>query len=161
LPPSYEKDQSAIVDAQREIDDFRKKFPTSPYMKKADEIRREVLKRLVDHEVYVARFYLKSDHPKAAAGRLEGAIRRYPGSGREPELLFSLGETYLQMCDPQRAKETFARVVMEHGSAPQARRAELYLQHIAQRYGSEPRCKTPATATPVPGPPPAETRPNG
>ena len=37
LPPSYEKDQSAIIDAQREIDDFRKKFPTSPYMKKADE----------------------------------------------------------------------------------------------------------------------------
>src|SRR6185503_12705256 len=115
LSPSYEKDQSAIIDAQREIEDFRKKFPTSPYMDKANDIRREVLKRLVDHEVYVARFYLKSDHPKAAAMRIEGAIRRYPGSGREPELLFSLGETYLQMCDPQRAKETFARVVAEHG----------------------------------------------
>jgi outer membrane protein assembly factor BamD len=161
LPPSYEKDQSAIIDAQREVDDFRKKFPASPYMKKADDIRREVLKRLVDHEVYVARFYLKTDHPKAAAGRLEGAIKRYPGSGREPELLFSLGETYLQMCDPQRAKETFARVVAEHGAAPQARRAELYLQHIAQRYGAEPRCKMPPTVAPLPAAPPPETRPNG
>jgi outer membrane protein assembly factor BamD len=162
LPPSYEKDQSAIVDAQREIDDFRKKFPTSPYMKKADDIRREVMKRLVDHEVYVARFYLKSDHPKAAALRLEGAIKRYPGSGREPELLYSLGETYLHMCEPQRAKDTFARVVAEYGSAPQARRSELYLEHIAQRYGAEPRCKTPPTATPAPpAPPPTEPRPNG
>jgi len=162
LPPSYEKDQSAIIDAQREIEDFRKKFPTSPYMSKAAEIRREVLKRLVDHEVYVARFYLKSDHPKAAAMRLEGAIKRYPGSGREPELLFSLGETYLRMCDPQRAKETFARVVAEHGGAPQARRSELYLEHIAQRYGAEPRCKQPPTATPAPAPPPpTEPRPNG
>jgi outer membrane protein assembly factor BamD len=130
-------------------------------MKKADEIRREVLKRLVDHEVYVARFYLKTDHPKAAAGRLEGAIRRYPGSGREPELLFSLGETYLQMCDPQRAKETFARVVVEHGAAPQARRAELYLDHIAKRYGAEPRCKTLPTVAPSSSPPPPEMRPNG
>ena len=162
LPPSYEKDQSAIIDAQREIEDFRKKFPTSPYMSKAAEIRREVLKRLVDHEVYVARFYLKSDHPKAAAMRLEGAIKRYPGSGREPELLFSLGETYLHMCDPQRAKETFARVVAEHGGAPQARRSELYLDHITQRYGAEPRCKAPTTATPAPPPPPpAEPRPRG
>ena len=162
LPPSYEKDQSAIIDAQREIEDFRKKFPTSPYMSKAAEIRREVLKRLVDHEVYVARFYLKSDHPKAAAMRLEGAIKRYPGSGREPELLFSLGETYLRMCDPQRAKDTFARVVAEHGGAPQARRSELYLDHIAQRYGAEPRCKAPTTATPAPPPPPpAEPRPRG
>ena len=75
---------------------FARSSPTSPYMKKADDIRREVLKRLVDHEVYVARFYLRTDHPKAAAMRLEGAIRRYPGSGREPELLYSLGETYLQ-----------------------------------------------------------------
>ena len=51
---------------------------------------------------------------------------------------------------------------MEHGSAPQARRAELYLEHIAQRYGPEPRCKTPPTAVPAPAaPPPAETRPNG
>jgi outer membrane protein assembly factor BamD len=155
LPPSYEKDQSAIIDAQRECDDFRKKFPASPYMAKAEMIRREVLKRLVDHEVYVARFYLKGDHPRAAALRLEGAIRRYPGSGREPELLYSLGETYLHMCDPQRAKETFARVVMDYGAAPQARRSELYLQHILQRFGPEPRCKTPPpTVAPTPGPGP-------
>ena len=51
---------------------------------------------------------------------------------------------------------------MAHGIAPQARRAELYLEHIAQRYGPEPRCKTPPTAVPAPAaPPPAETRPNG
>ena len=44
-------------------------------------MRREVLKRLVDHEVYVARFYLKSDHPKAAALRLEGRDQALPGLG--------------------------------------------------------------------------------
>ena len=117
-----------------------------------------MLKRLVDHEVYVARFYLKRDHPKAAAMRLEGAIRRYPGSGREPELLFSLGETYLHMGDPLRAKETFARVVSEHGSAPQARRSELYLEYIARRYGSnpEPKAAEPSSSsTPTPMPTPA------
>jgi outer membrane protein assembly factor BamD len=120
-----------------------------------------VLGRLVDHEVYVARFYLRTDHPRAASLRIEGALRRYPGSGREPELLFSLGETYLHMCEPLRAKETFARVVAEYATAPQARRSELYLEHIAQRYGPEPRCKA-ASATPAPPPPPpAEPRPNG
>jgi outer membrane protein assembly factor BamD len=148
MPPSYEKDQSAVVDAQRELESFRKKFPTSPYSKKVQEMRQEVLKRLVDHEVYVARFYLKSDHPKAAAMRLEGAIARYPGSGREPELLYSLGETYLHMNDPLRAKETFARVVAEHGEAPQARRSELYLEYITRRFGPSPQPKptTPAAA---------------
>ena len=154
LPPSYEKDQSAVVDAQRELDDFLKKFPTSPYTEKAKGLRKEVMKRLVDHEVYVARFYLRSDHPKAAAMRLESAIRRYPGSGREPELLFSLGETYLHMGDPLRAKETFARVVAEYGSAPQARRSELYIEYITRRYGQSP---APASTSSSVSPEPAST----
>jgi outer membrane protein assembly factor BamD len=138
MPPSYEKDQSAVLDAQRELESFHKRFPDSPYSKKVQDMRQEVLKRLVDHEVYVARFYLKTDHPKAAAMRLEGAIQRYPGSGREPELLYSLGETYLHMNDPLRAKETFNRVIAEHGEAPQARRSELYLEYINRRYGANP-----------------------
>ena len=110
-------------------------------------MRQEVLKRLVDHEVYVARFYLKTDHPKAAAMRIEGAIKRYPGSGREPELLYSLGETYLHMDDPLRAKETFTRVVNEYREAPQARRSELYLEYIARRFGPNPGPKPTADAS--------------
>ena len=51
LPPSYEKDQSAVNDALRELNDFVKKFPDSKYLKKAEELRTEVLQRLVDHEV--------------------------------------------------------------------------------------------------------------
>ena len=138
LPPSYEKDQSAVGDALRELDDFVKKYPDSPYIKQAQPLRREALKRLVDHEVYVARFYLDRDHPKAAAMRIEGAIRRYPGSGREPELLLTLGQTYLHMGEPARARDTFERVVHEFGDAEQARRSELYLEFIRKRYGDHP-----------------------
>ena len=149
MPPSYEKDQSAVNDAQRELNDFSKKYPESPYMKKVDEMRTAVLKRLVDHEVYVARFYLENDHPKAAALRLEGAIKRYPGSGREPELLTSLGETYLHMNDPLRAKETFTRVVTDYRDAKEARRAELYLDFIAHRYGTQPAPRPLTTGAPA------------
>jgi outer membrane protein assembly factor BamD len=144
LPPSYEKDQSAVMDALRELADFSRKFPDSKYLKPAGQLRQKVLQRLVDHEVYVARFYLRSDHPNAAALRLEGALRRYPGSGREPELLYALGETYLKMNDPLRAKETFQRVVSEYAAADDARRASLYLQFIMKRYGDDPKALVPA-----------------
>ena len=154
LPPSYEKDQSAVNDALRELDDFRKRYPDSKYQKDAEPLRKEVLKRLVDHEVYIARFYLNRDKTKAAARRLEGAIRRYPGSGREPELLFALGQTYLQMGDPARSKDSFTRVVSEFPAAPQARRSELYLEFIQKRYGANPQA-TPAPGTPAPTPSPA------
>ena len=70
--------------------------------------------------------------------RIEGAIRRYPGSGREPELLLALGQTYLHMGDPARARDTFERVVNEYEEAEQARRSELYLEFIRKRYGDRP-----------------------
>ena len=155
LPPSYEKDQSAVNDALRELDDFRRKFPDSQYIKKADEMRKEVLKRLVDHEVYIARFYLRSDNPKAAARRLEGAIKRYPGSGREPELLFSLGETYLQMGDPQRAKDS-SRASSASTAARRRRAGRSSISSSShKRYGANPRRKPPprdAAAAPPPSP---------
>jgi outer membrane protein assembly factor BamD len=147
LPPSYEKDQSAVGDTLREFDEFLKQYPSSPHRKRAEELRREALKRLVDHEVYVARFYLDSNHPKAAAMRIEGAIRRYPGSGRDAELLLALGETYLNMGDAGRAKDTFERVVHEYGEAEQARKSGLYLEFIRAHYGEHP----PSTAGPSHG----------
>ncbi|MDB4981254.1 MAG: outer rane assembly lipoprotein YfiO [Myxococcales bacterium] len=149
LPPSYEKDQSAVSDALRELNDFAKKFPDSKYLKKGEELRRQVQQRLVDHEVYVARFYLRGDHPKAAAMRLETALRRYPGSGRDPELLLALGETYLNMGDPRRAKETFKRIVDEFPTAPDARRSALYLEFITKRFGEDPPTLTPTTPAPT------------
>jgi outer membrane protein assembly factor BamD len=151
-----------VTDALRELTDFARKFPDSKYLKQSEELRRQVLGRLVDHEVYVARFYLRTDHPRAAALRIEGALRRYPGSGREPELLYTLGETFLKMAtgieaanpagDRQRARETFQRIVDEYGQSEDARRAALYLQFIKQRYGEAPKPR-PAEDSP------AETQP--
>ena len=68
------------------------------------------------------------------------------------------------MCDPQRAKETFARVVSEYGAAPQARRSELYLQHILQRYGTRTALQDAAAPPPRrrrPRRAPGRNRPNG
>jgi outer membrane protein assembly factor BamD len=138
LPPAYEKDQSSIRDALREIDSARDKFPNSPYLKQATEYRRQVLRRLIEHEVYVARFYLERGHPKAAILRIEAALRRYPDSGQEGELMITLGETNLELGNPARAKQMFERVVTEFGDDLQKKRAELFLEFIKRRFGENP-----------------------
>ena len=140
LPPAYEKDQSSVRDALRELDSARDKYPDSPYAKAAKVYRREVLRRLIEHEVYVARFYLERGHPKAAILRIEGALRRYPDSGQEGELMLALGETHLKMGNPARAKGVFERVVSEGGSL-QVKRALLFLDFIKQRFGDHPSDK--------------------
>ncbi len=139
LPPSIEKDQSSVRDALRELSDFLDKYPESKYLDQVRKRRRTVVRKLVEHEVYVARFYLGQDVPKAAIMRLEGAIKRYPESGREAEILLTLGETHLQMGNPRSAKVSFVKVVEEYKGEPQARRAALYLDFIRGRFGEDPR----------------------
>jgi outer membrane protein assembly factor BamD len=139
IPPAYEKDQTAVHDALRELNDFVDKYPDSKFMAEAQKDRHEVLRRLIEHEVYVARFYLDRDYPQAAILRLEGALKHYPDSGRDAELLLALGETHLQMGHAVKAKESFQKIVASYGSTSQARRAELFLQFIRQRYGDPPK----------------------
>jgi len=148
LPPSYEKDQSFVRDALRELDGALGKYPDSPYIKQAKDSRREVLRRLIEHEVYVARFYLERGHPKAAILRIQSAIRRYPDSGREGELMLTLGETHLEMGNPASAKQVFQQVVGGGGTALEIKRAELFLGFIRRRFGESPVDK--ASATPAP-----------
>lgn len=139
IPPSFEKDQSAVLDALRELNSLIDRFPDSKYLKQARDYRRGVLRRLIDHEVFVARFYLDRGHPKGAILRIKEALRRYPDSGRDAELLLTMGETQLEMGQPASAKQTFLRVTPDNASTVEVKRAELFLDFIKRRNGDEPK----------------------
>jgi len=134
-PPASEKDQSAAKDALREYDQFISKYPGTRYAKEARQQRQECLRRLIDAELYVARFYLGRNQPKGTALRLRYILENYPGTGNEPDILLLLGQTYLQMEQLDRARAAFERLMTEHPGEFHARRAKLYLDYIARRYG--------------------------
>jgi outer membrane protein assembly factor BamD len=138
VPPAYEKDQSAVRDAHRELAYFIDKYPDSTYIKEAKKLHQQVMGRLIEHEVYVARFYLDGGHPKAAILRIEAALRQYPESGREAELLLVLGQTHLELGNARRAQQTFQRVVKDFGSGLEAKRAALFLDFIKREHGDNP-----------------------
>jgi outer membrane protein assembly factor BamD len=127
------------MDALRELNNLIDRFPNSQHLKPAREHRREVLRRLIDHEVFVARFYLDRGHPKGAILRIKEALRRYPDSGRDAELLLTLGETQLEMGQPASAKQTFLRVTPDNASIVEVKRAELFLDFIKRHDGDEPK----------------------
>ncbi len=137
VPPSYEKDQGPVNDALRELTAFTDQYQDSPYCAEARKMIGDCVKRLTDHELYVAEFYLNSNKPYAAIGRLEGVIRDYPSSAREPEIMLLLGKTYLKMEKPGEARNTFAKLALLHPEDFRAAKAKLYIQFIDKRYGSK------------------------
>ena len=142
-PPAYEKDQTATREALREFDNFLGKYPSTKFTKDARKQRQDSLRRLIDHEMYVARFYLNRGKPKATALRLRGILENYPGTGNEPDILLLLGQTYLQMEQIDKARETFERLAAEHAGDFNARRAKLYLDYIDRRYGKPRESRAP------------------
>ncbi len=67
--------------AKKGIEEFRrlvKRFPDSSYAFKAKRKIHRCIKNLAGHELYVANFYFKSKHYKAALNRFEYIFAHYP-----------------------------------------------------------------------------------
>lgn len=130
VPPSHEKDQAATRGAVRELAAFLANFGDSKHAAKGRELYRRCLRSLVDHELYVARYYLDNDKPKAAILRLETVLRQYPALGVEASVRLLLGQTYLKLQQRARARETFLVLIREHPGDVNSAKARLFLERI-------------------------------
>lgn len=110
-PPSHERDQYYAAESLRLLRRFLLDFPEDPLVPRARHMAEDAVRLLAAHELYVAGFYFDRDHPKAAAGRLRTLLRSYPGSEVEAEALYLLGESYLELRDPKRARRAFLQLV--------------------------------------------------
>jgi outer membrane protein assembly factor BamD len=131
IPPSHEKDQGAAKDALRELASFLKTYPKSTHLAKANELYRQTVRRLADHEMYVARFYLDEGRPKGAILRLEALLVKYPEAGVDPEVMMLLGKTYLKLEQKDKAQATFAELVRRYPTDAYSAKARLYLEFLA------------------------------
>lgn len=127
MPPSHEKDLSRARDAEREFRFFLAKYSKSDFAPEARRKLAEVRRRLADHELYVAEFYLKRDNPRAAAMRLTYLLDNYSGLGLDARALFLLGRSYMQLKDVDKAKTALEDLIEFHGRTTWAERARDYM----------------------------------
>jgi outer membrane protein assembly factor BamD len=132
VPPSHEKDQGATRDALRELSTFVRSYSKSTYLSKVRGLYRKCMRKLADHELYVARFYLERDKPRATTLRLETLLQKYPDAGADPEVMLLLGQTYLKLNERKKAQETFANLVRKYPNDAYAAKAKLYLKFITE-----------------------------
>ena len=131
FPPSQEKDQGATKDALREVVSFLRAFPQSTFRAKVQALYQKCLRRLADHELYVARFYLERDKPRATIMRLESLLKQYPDAGVDPEVMLLLGQTYMKMEERTKAKDTFASLIRTYPNDIHSAKAKLYLKFMS------------------------------
>jgi outer membrane protein assembly factor BamD len=130
LPPSYEKDLSAVVDAVKEVKKFIKSYPGSGLLPKARELLRRCERKLGDHELYVARFYAGRDKLVAALMRLEYVRQNLTTLADDPEILLLLGKIYLRLGRKDKAREMFLKLRSDPGGKYRKEVAR-YLQVVA------------------------------
>jgi outer membrane assembly lipoprotein YfiO len=135
LPPHYQRDQALLREAIIELDYFFDHHTGSEMEPFARKLEAEVKRRLLEHELYVARFHLDADRPEAAIMRLEAAHDDYPGIGLDAEVLFLLGVTYLRIDEVELAREIFSELQMQHPEHFHGQQARLYLKYMQDRYG--------------------------
>ncbi len=155
LPPHYQRDQAQLQEALVELAYFFDHYSGSSLEPLAIKLRDEIKRRLLQHELYVARFYLDREVPEAAIGRLEAAHKNYPGIGLDAEVLFLLGLTYLRMDEVELSRSTFSELQSQHPRHHHGRQARLYLKYIYKTFGpADPNRKRPDRSPPRPVSPP-------
>ena len=155
LPAHYQRDQSLLRETLLEIEYFFDHHSGSKMEPLARKLESDVKRRLLEHELYVARFHLNRDRPEAAIIRLEAAHDLYPGIGLDAEVLFLLGVTYLRVLEIELARETFSELQMQHPEHHHGAQAQVYLKYMSQRYGpADADRPAPDRGRPVPITPP-------
>ena len=132
VPPTFERDMSAVHDAEGALARFVRDYPESSDLAEARRVLRDVRLILARHEFYVAEFYLTRDRFPAAISRLLGVIGNYEGSGLEPRALLLLGELYLRTDHQPEARGAFGALLEDHPRSPEVEAARRYLTRLGE-----------------------------
>jgi outer membrane protein assembly factor BamD len=135
VPPSYEKDMAAALDADRELEAFLDQYPESQYVANARDLLGQVQELLAHHEWYVANFYEKRGQYRGVAFRLQTLLVRYPGSSFAPAADLKLGQAYLQLGEPWNARTAFQDLIDNHSTDPDVPQAKDYLAQLDAQFG--------------------------
>lgn len=121
-------DQTPVKNAVNLFETFLKQYPKSEYVAEVKEKLDVCIMKQVEYEVYVGRFYLRTEKYAAAIKRLEEALQKYPKSEFHDETLFYLGKAYFLSGDKVKGRETFNRLAKQYASSKYVEEAKQVME---------------------------------
>lgn len=114
LITGIDTDQTPTKNALALFESFSRNYPKSEYVAKTQEKIVECRGKLAQYEIYVGRFYYRTDAYQAAIGRLEGALANFPDYVGHDETLYYLGKAALETNQKDKAQSALTRLVREY-----------------------------------------------
>lgn len=103
-------DQTPLKNALAIFESYLKLYPAGEQLGEVQEKIRDCRDKQLQYEIYVGRFYMKTNAYKAAIGRFEDALKAYPDLTRRDEVLYYLGRSYLEDGQKSKGREIFGRL---------------------------------------------------
>lgn len=110
-------EQTPVKNAVTMFETFLNQYPASEYAADVREKLEICRTRQLQYEIYVGRFYLRTEKYQAAIKRLEEALAQFPKSPIHDETLFYLGEAYLRSGEKAKGEQVLARLFNEFPSS--------------------------------------------
>ena len=107
-------DQLPVKNSLAVFDSYLKLYPGEAQIAEVQEKIRDCRDKQLQYEIYVGRFYLRTDAYKSAIGRFEEALMSFPEQARRDEVLYYLGKAYLENGEKSKAREIFERLAKEY-----------------------------------------------
>jgi outer membrane protein assembly factor BamD len=139
LPPSEEKEQTAVRDAERVLRDYVERYPIDANIADGRKMMLDVRRKLLAHERYVANFYRRLGKDRAYVGRLQVIRTSFSDVGLNDDLLLEIATVYARLGEMEEARAAVqeleqkfpgspklneARRVVGSGTAESAKKAE-------------------------------------
>lgn len=115
---SIDRDQTVTEKALEQFRYVAENFPQSKYVSEAQTKMQLCRRQLADHEYYIGHFYYRKGHYKAALGRFEEILKKYPDVGLERKI-----NPLLAACREKIAKEEKKQKEKEEKEAKQKKQS--------------------------------------
>lgn len=110
---SIDTDQTPVKNALMVLTSYLTLYPSGEHVAEVQEKHRDCRDKQLQYEIYVGRFYLKTDAYKAAIGRFETSLKMFPETARRDEVLYYLSKAYLEDGQKAKAQELLVQLTRE------------------------------------------------
>ena len=106
---TIDRDQTETEKAIEQLRYLVENFPQNPQVAEAKKKMQYCQRQLAEHEFYIGHFYYRTKKYRAALGRFEGILQKYPESGLEGKI-----QPFAEKCRTEIAKEEEKRKKKEN-----------------------------------------------